>query len=342
MEVLAAIRLFQGRRRPEERLHWNRILLDVRPPLLFSRDEILAMTRKLVPATEGLGIESVSLRAELPDPRTGELRPSLLLISSPGRSGLSIREVPPESEPIRPLSEYGQKVTRLRQRGLTYPYEIVRLMTPAAGARSDFPPGTFEEMDLDDAGRLVGVERAYGKNTANVVVGVVRNVTPRYPEGMRRVILLGDPSHEMGSVAEPECRRILAALDLAERLEAPLEWFTLSAGAKISMQSGTENMDWISRVLRRLVQFTQAGGEVNLVICGINVGRPALLERRGHDAHAHPGHPGHGARGGHGPDRQDRPRLLGLRLRRGQPRHRRLRPDHGPERRGPVLGPRHR
>ena len=52
----------------------------------------------------------------------------------------------------------------------------------------------------------------------------------------------------------------------------PLEWFTLSAGAKISMESGTENMDWISRVLRRLVQFTQAGGEVNLVICGINVG----------------------------------------------------------------------
>ena len=127
-------------------------------------------------------------------------------------------------------------------------------------------------MDLDDAGRLVGVERAYGKNTANVVVGVIRNVTPRYPEGMRRVILLGDPSHEMGSVAEPECRRILAALDLAERLEAPLEWFTLSAGAKISMQSGTENMDWISQVLRRLVQFTQGGGEVNLVICGINVG----------------------------------------------------------------------
>ena len=103
-------------------------------------------------------------------------------------------------------------------------------------------------------------------------VGVIRSVTPRYPEGMRRVILLGDPSREMGSLAEPECRRILAALDLAESLKVPLEWFTLSAGAKISMQSGTENMDWISRVLRRLVQFTQAGGEVNLVICGINVG----------------------------------------------------------------------
>jgi acetyl-CoA carboxylase carboxyltransferase component len=38
------------------------------------------------------------------------------------------------------------------------------------------------------------------------------------------------------------------------------------------MDSGVENMDWIARVLRRLVQFTQAGGEVNLLINGINVG----------------------------------------------------------------------
>jgi acetyl-CoA carboxylase carboxyltransferase component len=52
----------------------------------------------------------------------------------------------------------------------------------------------------------------------------------------------------------------------------PLEWFAVSAGAKISMDSGTENMDWIARVLRRLVTFTQAGGEVNIVVPGINVG----------------------------------------------------------------------
>jgi acetyl-CoA carboxylase carboxyltransferase component len=38
------------------------------------------------------------------------------------------------------------------------------------------------------------------------------------------------------------------------------------------MESGTENMDWISRVLRRLIDFTQAGGEVNIIVTGINVG----------------------------------------------------------------------
>jgi acetyl-CoA carboxylase carboxyltransferase component len=89
---------------------------------------------------------------------------------------------------------------------------------------------------------------------------------------MTRVVLLGDPMGAMGSLSEPECRRILAGLDLAERMKVPLEWFALSAGAKIAMDSGTENMDWISRVLRRLITYTQAGNEVNVVVCGINVG----------------------------------------------------------------------
>jgi acetyl-CoA carboxylase carboxyltransferase component len=38
------------------------------------------------------------------------------------------------------------------------------------------------------------------------------------------------------------------------------------------MTSGTENMDWISIVLRKLIEFTQGGGEINIVITGITVG----------------------------------------------------------------------
>jgi acetyl-CoA carboxylase carboxyltransferase component len=89
---------------------------------------------------------------------------------------------------------------------------------------------------------------------------------------MTRVAILGDPSRGLGSLAEAECRRICAAIDLAEEMDVPLEWFAVSSGARISMDSGTENMDWIGRVLRRLIEFTQAGGEVNVVVCGINVG----------------------------------------------------------------------
>jgi acetyl-CoA carboxylase carboxyltransferase component len=84
--------------------------------------------------------------------------------------------------------------------------------------------------------------------------------------------LLGDPSKDLGALAEPECQRIIAAIDLAREMGAPLEWFAISAGAKISMDSGVENMDWIALVLRRLVEFTQAGGEVNIIVNGINVG----------------------------------------------------------------------
>src|SRR5271169_263838 len=147
------------------------------------------------------------------------------------------------------------------------------MLTPAPEhTQAEFPARNFIEHDLDSAGRLVPVDRPYGQNKANIIVGVIRNFTTRYPEGMTRVLMLGDPSKDLGAIAEPECRLILAALDLAQVKGVPLEWFPISAGAKISMASGVENMDWIARVLRGLIEFTQAGGEVNLVVNGINVG----------------------------------------------------------------------
>jgi acetyl-CoA carboxylase carboxyltransferase component len=89
---------------------------------------------------------------------------------------------------------------------------------------------------------------------------------------MSRVAILGDPTRSLGSLAQGECRRIIGALDLAERLQLPVEWFAVSSGARIAMDSGTENMDWIGAVLRRIIEFTQGGGEINVVVTGINVG----------------------------------------------------------------------
>ena len=43
------------------------------------------------------------------------------------------------------------------------------------------------------------------------------------PEGMRRVIILSDPTLGMGSLAAAECDRIVAALDLAEKHSLPVE-----------------------------------------------------------------------------------------------------------------------
>ncbi len=271
-EAAAAMRAFQARRRPEERLHWNRLLFHVWPPLDVTLEELTAIAARNGPATAGLGLEKVLMRATLRN-AASEQRELLLGLSNPGTAAFVIDVEPKADGPIRPLSEYGQKVTRMHRRGLAYPYELVRLLTPSGEvAHSEIPPGAFEEHDLDAAGRLRPVERPYGRNGANVVVGVIRNFTRGHPEGMARVILLGDPSREMGSIAEAECRRVIAALDLAAARGIPLEWFALSAGAKIAMDSGTENMDWISRVLRRIVEFTQAGGELNVIVSGINVG----------------------------------------------------------------------
>jgi acetyl-CoA carboxylase carboxyltransferase component len=274
-QAAAGIRMFQSHRSARERLYWNRILLYVWPPLDLQPDEFRRIALKLTPMTEDLGLEQVAVRCRIPDPHTGELRDMIVRISGPSTAGLQITFRPDSrlQQPLKPLTPYTQKVVRMRQRGLIYPYEIVKMLTPGLdGTRAELPPGMFIEHDLASDGRLVPVDRPYGQNKANIIAGVIRNFTTKYPEGMERVLLLGDPSKDLGALAEPECRRILAALDLAEAKGVPLEWFPISAGAKISMDSGVENMDWIARVLRRLVEFTQAGGEVNLVIDGINVG----------------------------------------------------------------------
>jgi acetyl-CoA carboxylase carboxyltransferase component len=273
-EALAAIRRFQSHRKTHERLCWNRILLNVWPPLSLKPEELNQIVYRLIPATEGLGLEQVAVRARIPNPETGELRDMVVRISSPAGSGLLITFRPATKlQQIKPLSEYDQKVVRSRRRGFIYPYEIIKMLTPAPeDTRAEFPPGDFVEYDLSPDGKLAPVDRPYGQNKSNIVAGVIRNFTTKHREGMTRVLLAGDPGKDLGALAEPECRRIIAALDLASEMGVPLEWFPISAGAKISMDSGVENMDWIARVLRRLIEFTQAGGEVNLLINGINVG----------------------------------------------------------------------
>ena len=52
----------------------------------------------------------------------------------------------------------------------------------------------------------------------------------------------------------------------------PLEWFALSSGAKISMSPAPRTWTGSVAVLQALIEFTQAGGEVNVVVTGINVG----------------------------------------------------------------------
>ncbi|MGB2699611.1 MAG: carboxyl transferase domain-containing protein, partial [Candidatus Phosphoribacter baldrii] len=157
--------------------------------------------------------------------------------------------------------------------GTPYPYEIVQMLTPAEGDASAFPRGHFQELELDaDGETLVPTDRPPANNTAHIVVGLLTTYTDVVPEGMTRVAMLSDPTQGLGNLAEPECRRINASLKLAAERKIPGEWYACSSGALIAMDSGTENMDFIALTLRRIIEFTQGGGEINIIVTGINVG----------------------------------------------------------------------
>src|SRR5438067_1679468 len=233
-EAAAAIRNFQSHRPLKQRLYWNRIFLYVWQPFTLEREEFRDIVKRLAPSVEGIGLEQVVIRARIPSPATGELRDMTVRISSPAGRGMLITFRPADKmQPMRPLAEYDQQVVRMRQRGMVYPYEIIRMPTPPQKhALPEFPAGEFTEYDLNSEGQLIRVDRPYGQNKSNIIFGVIRNFTDKYPEGMERVILLGDPSKDLGALAQSECRRIMAAIDLAEEMNVPLEWFPISAGAK--------------------------------------------------------------------------------------------------------------
>ncbi|MGA4786393.1 carboxyl transferase domain-containing protein [Nocardia sp. AB354] len=255
-----SIRRAQSRRPSAKRFHTNRIVLYIWPPLDVTRAELDTIVGRVEPATAGAGLEEILLIARQPDAQTGELVKLVVRIRFDATGSTEVTVGERTDDPVEPLDEYRQKVLRAAGRGTVYPYELTSLL------------GTFTEYDLDAAHTLVPVDRPKGRNTAAMVAGVVNTPTDRHPQGITRVVLLGDPTKSLGALSEPECRRVIAALDLAEQMEVPLEWYALSSGARISMKSGTENMDWVAAALKRIVEFTQDGGEINIVVSGINVG----------------------------------------------------------------------
>jgi acetyl/propionyl-CoA carboxylase alpha subunit/acetyl-CoA carboxylase carboxyltransferase component len=244
-------------------LDMNHVFLHIWPAIDAPLEELTALQATMAPLTRGAGVEEVLVQGRIAA-RDGRVSSAAVRFSYQPGAGVVTTVTDAPTQRLHQLDDYAQKVLRSRRRGTVYPYELVSLITGAQGS--------FVEHDLDDDGVLVPVQRAPGGNRAALVVGLARTLTVRHPEGVTRVVLLGDPTRALGAVAEAECARVIAALDLAEQLGVPVEWFALSAGARISMDSGTENMDWVALALRRIVTFTQGGGEINIVVAGINVG----------------------------------------------------------------------
>ncbi|MCF8590301.1 ATP-binding protein [Gordonia liuliyuniae] len=259
-----AIRGAQTQRPSNKRFNTNRIVMYIWPSIDVSDNTLRRIVEHTVDATsvEGAGLEEVLLIGRQRDKKTGVLSKVAVRITFDPTGKPSVEVGVPDDEPVEPLDEYRQKVLKAASRGTVYPYELVDRL------------GDFTEYDLVDD-LLVPVDRPKGSNTAAVVVGVVSTPTDKHPEGVQRVVMLGDPTKALGALTEPECRRYSAALDLAEERKLPVEWYALSSGAAVRMDSGTENLDWVAATLKRIVEFTQDGGEINIVVSGINVGGQA-------------------------------------------------------------------
>ena len=275
MEAVFKLRSEQASR--SRRLFWNRIIVHVRALIPATANQIKEYGDRIVPSVREIGLEKVvvlSRRKRWSEDRVRELELLFLNISG---DHFTLRSRKPSTEPLKPMDRYVSNIVRSRQRNTVYPYELIKMITYTGYPVSvEVPRGDFEEFDLDPDGvdrPAVSVKgRKYGLNDSNVVFGIVRNADGTSETGFRRVLVLSDSTSDMGSLAEPECRRVIAAIDLAEKERLPVEWVPISSGARIDMESGTENLDWTAAVLRRIVEFTQSGGEINVIVSGINVG----------------------------------------------------------------------
>ena len=277
MEAVLAMRSAQAKYR--YRLQWNRIVIHNRNLLKIRYRELRSYGQRLMHGAKDLGLEKLVVytrRKRWSEELIRELQLEFVVITE---DQFSLRSRTPSDIPLKPFDEYVTKVVRARQRNSVYPYEFIEMLTHTGISQDEETPrGEFEEYDISYSEGLLSQdilsvkERPYGQNESNIVFGIITNFDSSFPVPLKRVIILADPTSDLGSLAEPECRRVNAALDLAEREKLPVEWVPVSSGAKIDMESGTENLDWTAATLRRIIEFTQNGGEINIIIPGTNVG----------------------------------------------------------------------
>jgi acetyl/propionyl-CoA carboxylase alpha subunit/acetyl-CoA carboxylase carboxyltransferase component len=289
-EASRTLRTVLSARDPRRRFQWNRITIFIVHPIVLEASMTDDLARKLHPATRHLGLERVAVRIKLLNQADTSKPPKdvEVIISDVTGNRMDITWREPHTAPLEPVTSYVRRVVAAKRRGLIYPYEIVRMLSldtdsgdaavggTVKGKRSGIPHGTFEEYDLAPNSphpKAISVAgREPGANRCAVVFGVMSTPTIKVPEGMKRVLILSDPTRDMGALSGAECDRVVAAIDLAEAMKIPVEWLPVSSGARIAMDSGTENLDATARVVRRIVTFTERGGTIHVIVSGVNVG----------------------------------------------------------------------
>ena len=241
--------------------------------------------------TAGLGLEMVLVRGRLREPDGDDARPRAALLRARRRAASSSRSTTRPTRPLQPLDEGAQRIVagppprhrapgRDRQ-GCSRPQRADRPRRSRAASSSSTTSTT--------TAASCPVDRPPATNDA----GHRRRPDPQpSPSATPRACcawsLLGDPTRALGSLAEPECRRIIAALDLAERARR--------AGRVVRAVGRREDRDGLAaprtwtgspRRCAGSSSFTQARRRDQRRRHRHQRRRPAVLERRGDDAHAH-------------------------------------------------------
>ena len=278
IQALDGIRHFQAHRKPSRRAQWNRVLLFAWPVIELSPAEVEPLMSRLGPSTDGLGIEMLLVRGRLREP-DGSVRDRVLRFF-PSGSGLVIEVDDPPDRPLLPLDEAGERIVSARRRGTLHPAEIVKILAPAHpsdGAPEGVPAtrstGEFTEHDLDADGRLVPVDRPLGDQ-------------PRGHRRRRRPQL--HRALPGGHAARDAARRPDAGARLARRAGVPADHRRARPrrGARRARSSGSRSpparrsrwtaapRTWTGspRCCAGSSSSRRRGGEINVVVTGINVG----------------------------------------------------------------------
>ena len=253
------------RRGPE--LDMNHVWVQIWPTIEADLDQLTALQGKIAPLTAGAGIEEVLVQAaiaaapgEAPLPIAGALLLPARVRGRRLRRGTADRAA--------------QAARRLRRRRWSGPAAAASSTPTSCSRWSPGDGGTVVEHDLDDTGcaraRSTGPT---GLNKAGIIAAVVTLPDRAAPRGRHPGAALRRPAAGRSARSpRPSAPASSPRSTSPSRCGCRVEWFALSAGARISMDSGTENMDWVARALKRIIEFTQAGGEINIVVAGINVG----------------------------------------------------------------------
>lgn len=273
-----AIRQQQSRRARNQRLHWNHLILGIYPLPQLESSEIMAIAEDLLPYTTRLGLEQVSVNTVFENTLVETHGFHKIKIRGRASEGISI-DTNNDLALVMPLREEERTEIKARRRGLNSPEAMLRILKRDTQGRMT---GKFTPYDVirdPITGKFFPfVNESMSLTRCGTAFGILTLPCVGRPEGLSRVVILSNPLHNMGSLAEPECSRIIAALDLAQKLELGVLWVPISAGAHIDFDSGTENLDWTARVLRRIVEFTETGGRIDILISGINVGAQSYFD----------------------------------------------------------------